>query len=603
MKRLWFWIWACLLFLGSFGAVPVSAADVNYVTPVFPVRSPQYWRQGSDPRHFSRVYDLVKQTGLPSTWLLHYDVFNNPDSTGLTAVLKAMPRAEIGLFLEVTRDLADASFVRYAWNSDTWSSAYRVFLSGYTPAERRRLIDTAFTAFKAEFGYYPAAYGAWYIDVSSLEYIREKYGSRVVLGLADQYSTDGYQTWGQYLNVPYFVSKTSAIEPADSLADSTGVLKLQWAPREPTLGIGADVQASNFSAQVNDYHRQKGLGTDYFRTLLADLTVNSPGAVSQAVIGIEVGELEPAYLPALQSQLQVLAKEAAAGQIKAVTMSEFLAAYTGRYPAVSPAGIIGSSAAAEPVWWYFDHRLRLGIKLTASGASLVDLRFYHRSGYRDNDQVSRDTRENLVRLVPAEIDQVTLRNPVALTAGPVKVSVQTDLLRLTSPAGELVVSPGGVFTTFPGVDARLFTPPQSVAVDRSGCRSEFGGYAGKFSCLKQLVSRLFAGLPDPVYSRLEGQVYLGFRTGFTQVWGLRLPQLRLGNFTFPFPVLDNFISLKRKLTPEFVWTGKQEIELGQFAASGQILPKGTAYGQEELLNLPNQRKMFENGYYLVLSAD
>jgi hypothetical protein len=66
----------------------------------------------------------------------------------------------------------------------------------------------------------------------------------VWFGTADQYSNDGYQTWGQYVNQPYYVSKKSAIEPAKNEEDNSGVVKVLWAPREPTLSFGDSVEFS-----------------------------------------------------------------------------------------------------------------------------------------------------------------------------------------------------------------------------------------------------------------------------------------------------------------------------------------------------------------------
>jgi hypothetical protein len=511
----------------------VWAADQNFITPVFPIRAREYWRQGSDIKNFQSLYAFIP-AGLSHTWLIHYDVLFDSD---IIPVLKTDLSAEVGLFLEVTRKLAEDSFVQYDWEHGSWSQANKVFLSGYDLKARQRMIDMAFGSFKNEFGYYPKSYGAWYIDVWSMDYIRDKYGANITLGLADQYSTDGYQTWGQYLNLPYFVSKSSAIEPAAAASDSTQILKIQWAPRHPLLFWGDSVAASNYSAQVNDYHRAKNLGTDYFSTLLKDLTVNVQSPISQAVIGIEVGELEPQYFPELSRQLETIKP------FNNVTMQQFNTIYRQQFDSVSPIATMSSQIGSRKITWTMTPQYREGILEQNGQRSLLDLRYYHASGYLDDDQIIPDVRENLVRLVP-KASGFPLPTPIPLVG------------------------------------------------------SIYGHYSGKFPSLKSFFITVSKSVPDFVYSKLDGQTYLGLRTGFENFIGLRFPKIQLGKFNFKFPILENFISLKKKLTPGFSWTGKQEIELQPFITSGKIYQKGRKYGQDQLLDLPG-KVIFENSYYAV----
>jgi hypothetical protein len=590
----------------------LKAAEENYVTLVFPVRDPQYWRVGSDPENFTNLTNLVKKSSLSSTWLLHYDVIGS----SMSSKLREIPGSEIGIFLEVTRKLADDSFVRYDWEHNSWSSAYRVFLSGYDLDDRKRLIDQAFSTYKKEFGFYPVSYGAWYIDIFSMSYIKEKYGVKVVLGLADQYSTDGYQTWGQYLNFPYIVSKTSAIEPARDGNDSTGILKLQWAPREPTLGLGNNVNSSNFSAQVNDYHRHKGLDIKYFQNLLEDITTKSQGPISQAVIGIEVGELEQKYFSQLEKQLQLIQKEAKSGHIFVKTMSEFGKSYLSKYQ-VSPPGIMGSLADGASNWWYFDNNYRAGVSISTAGASLVDLRFYHQSSYNDNDQTQKDIRQNLVRLVPAVIDQTVLGRSLQLSSDSARVVKTPQSLAVEWSSGEIIATSSGLI--FPANMSEklaqyglapvseggklIVKPPDPQPVNTKNCHDKNGGYSGKLSCVKKILTGVYSLLPDFVYSNLEGQIYLGIRTGFEKIVGLRLPKIKVSTFNFIFTTLENFISLKQKFAPKFTWEGRQELDLNSYKEKGSVFPKGFAYGQNELLQTPVGEKVFENSFYVIIKEN
>jgi hypothetical protein len=588
----------------------VKAAQENYVSLVFPVRAPQYWRTGGDPKNFTSLMDLVKKINLPSTWLLHYDVI--PSS--MSSKLRELPGSELGIFLEVTRKLAEDSYVKYDWEHNSWSSAYRVFLSGYDLDDRKRIIDQIFSSYKKEFGFYPASYGAWYIDVFSMSYIKDKYGAKVVLGLTDQYSTDGYQTWGQYLNFPYIVSKTSAIEPAKNSDDSTGIIKLQWAPREPTLGLGNNVNSSNYSAQVNDYHRHKGLDIKYFQNLLEDITIKSQGPVSQAVIGIEVGELEQKYFPQLEQQLQVIQQKVKAGNIIVKTMAEFGKEYLSKYQ-VSPPGIMGSSTGDVSNWWYFDNNYRVGISISTAGASLVDLRFYHQSPYNDNDQSQKDIRQNLVRLVPAVIDQTVLGSSLKLASQPAQVEKSPQHLAIKWSGGEIIATSSGLIIP-KNMSERLaqyglasvsegenlvVKPPVSQSVNKKNCHDANGGYSGRLSCVKKILVQAYSLLPNFVYSILEGQIYVGIRTGFEKLIGFRLPKIKVGTFNFIFTTLENFISLKQKFSPKFAWEGRQELEAKPFIGKGTVYSKGSLYGQDELLKIPSGKKVFENSFYVIIA--
>jgi hypothetical protein len=593
-----------------FFSTSVKAADSNYVTLVFPVRAPEYWRIGGDPKNFTNLLNLVKKTNLPSTWLLHYDVL----TSSMSAQLKQLPGSEIGLFLEVTRHLAQDSLVKYDWEHNSWSSAYRVFLSGYELGERRRMIDKAFAAYKQEFSFYPSSYGAWYIDVSSLLYIKNKYGAKAVLGLADQYSTDGYQTWGQYLNSPYIVSKKSAIEPARNIEDSTGVVKLQWAPREPTLGLGNSVNSSNYSAQVNDYHRHKGLDIKYFQNLLEDITTKSLGVVSQAVIGIEVGELEEKYFPQMELQLSAVQKLVKDGKINADTMSGFSKKYLAKYQ-VSPPTVMGSYSKDASSWWYFDPDYRLGISVSSDSAHITDLRFYHHSDYADNDQTQKDIRQNLVRLVPAFVDRTVLNNDILITKNPVEIEKSLDYLQIKWSSGQIIASPAGILLpkilsedlisrgiafTVIGDNLKI-EPPTPKSVTKKNCHDDNGGYGGRLSCLKGFIVWIYSFLPDFVYSNLDGQIYVGLRIGFENMLGFRLPKIKIGSFDFSFSTLENFISLKKKLVPDFSWEGKQELEAKPFIGQGTVYSKGSLYGQDELLKIPSGKKVFENSFYVIIA--
>lgn len=604
IKKIFSFLFFCLFF---FVLEPVFAADQSVVTPIFPVRGREYWRQGSDLTYLTDLIDLVNASQVQATWLIQYDALL--DQQIVSALQRLDPQQhEIGLFIEVTRKLDDASFVYYDWQYGHWSSANKVFLSGYTRQERQRLIDQSFSRFQETFGYSPQSYGAWYVDVYSLEYIKDHYGLDAVLGLADQYSTDGYQTWGQYLNQPYYVSKKSALEPALSQSDNTGVVKVLWAPREPTLSYGSTGENSNYSVQVNDYHRYHGLGLDYFSQLLDDSCLSVSAPLSQLVVGIEVAELEGEYLPQLQSQLDYLYQQQSAGRLSTLSLSQFSSLYHQTYPQLSPALFLTSSQGDLSSYWYFSPVYRLGLFLDQGYLSIRDLRQYHQNGLRDNDQIFKDLNHNLNRLVSAIIDDISLSNQVVLgqVEAPV-ISQVGEQVTLSFSQGQITLSPDHIsvqgfpqpsFAQPADTGWQVTFSPQEISSLSGLCSNEYGRYLNH-SCLTYIPVWLSQLSPDLRYSRLDGQVYLGLKTGPETFWGLRFPQLKVGRFHFDYPILENFVLINKlkEFNPD--WFGKQEQEVADFSGQGQVKKKFAAYGWQPLLEDIPQDIIFENSYYVI----
>lgn len=587
---------ALLLGLMLLPTTEARAAELNMVTPVFPVRDCSYWREGCDTKHFDDLRNVVIESELPATWLIHYDVL--VDNYLMRELTNLPDNQEIGLFLEVTRRWAEEARVKFNWEEGHWSAADKLFSSGYTLEERRRLVDEAFNKFREKFGEYPKAYGCWYVDGYTMEYIRESYGAEVVLGLADQYSTDGYQTWGQYINQPYYASKKSAIEPAKNEEDNSGVVKVLWAPREPTLSFGDSVEFSNFSLQVNDYNRGKGLSHDYFVKLLNDLTINVKGSVSQVVIGLEVGEVNNIFLPELTRQLETL-KEMEGEDFKVVTMSDFNRLYREK-TSESPTLLVSSQPSETyESYWYMSSNYRMGLFVEDNQVILKDYRYYHQNLWRDNDHVRRDGRHNLSRLVPALVDEVAYGNQIILG--------KSDGFEIQEIEGGYVIrfedktiklkKEEPVFEGFkPGEIPEKITDETNP--EERGCFGLAGGYKEPYSCVKEWIVRATQLIPDIRYSSIEGEKFLGLKIDEEHLVGVRWPNIKTGKFYFEFPVLENFLSIKKKLTPDFEWFGKQEYEVSKY--EGEIIDKQAEYGQDNLRRIDKNDKVFENGYYIVV---
>ncbi len=184
--------------------------------------------------------ELCRAYGLPSTVLLQYDALVDP---AYPALLRGYDNVELGLWLEVVGPQArDAGLPwrgRWAWDWDVTCT----FLTGYTPEEREKLIDTAFERFFKIFGFYPAVAGCWTIDAHSLAYLREKYGVAAYCTCKEQFGTDGITLWGGVPFGAYYPSKTNALLPAGTAENQIPLPVFRMLGADPVyqydLGLGS----------------------------------------------------------------------------------------------------------------------------------------------------------------------------------------------------------------------------------------------------------------------------------------------------------------------------------------------------------------------------
>ncbi|MDP2684774.1 MAG: hypothetical protein Q8P20_07110, partial [bacterium] len=265
-----------VFFLSFIFPLKIQAKELNkYITIVNPVRISRYTITPAES--LKSEYKAVSKHGFPATWLLTYDALNNEDI--ISEIRKMDTNQEFGVFLEVTKTFASEAGVEYH-NSGFWHHASAVFLSGYTQEERIILIDKVFDKFKQEFGAYPKSIGSWWTDGYSLSYVKDKYGVVANLVCADQFSTDGYQLWGQPWQVPYYSSKIYPAVPASNTENKLDLVNIQWASRDPLNGYNSSL----YSTQ--DYLvAENALDTNYFHKLL-DLYLNTKD-MSQITVGLE----------------------------------------------------------------------------------------------------------------------------------------------------------------------------------------------------------------------------------------------------------------------------------------------------------------------------
>ena len=395
-----------ILFVLFFFIPPrVSAGNRSFVTIINPVRGEDFWQLNSQkPEDFVLFQkDILAREKIKATWLLRPDFLFNQDKTPL--FLNAdFNSDEIGLFLEVTPSWAERAGVVYVGGRG-WSLAKDIFLSGYNPREKRKLVDAAFEEFKNVFGAYPKSVGAWHVDARSAAYMYDTYGITAVLVCADQFSTDGYQIWGGWWGVPFYPSRRNLLVPAGNVQDKLDIAVLWWAARDPLRGYGTDVKSSTYSVQVNDYLLHD-LNTDYFSKLADFYLFPLVGEFGQLTIGLENDNRLEDYREEFKKQIECLKKK----KVVFLTASEFSSWYRKKFPHLSPEHEIGGLDILEggkESRWLMNTNKRVGLIRDKGDEWLVrDLRFYQ-PVWPDPYLNMKNLAGKLYWNIPAEIDSIS----------------------------------------------------------------------------------------------------------------------------------------------------------------------------------------------------
>lgn len=345
------------------------AQEQKQAVLVNPIRGTDFWSHNfSLTETPKKQYELIKQNNFPSTWLIRYDALINPE---VQEFLKTLDTSQdIGIFMEITPSLTTAASVKYN-DTGNWHYAKSVLLTGYSIDDRKKLIRTVFEKFKEVTGKDAKSVGAWWIDAGSLSYMKDEYDIEANLDVADQYSTDGYQVWGQYWSTPFYPSKTNALIPAQSKDQRLNIVTMQWATRDPFNGYGNGVFESTYSVQANDYILHN-LGSDYFAKLL--------DIYPQTTVGLENDFSWAEFGKEFSSQINVIKQKQNAKQLQVKNMLQFAQYYMRLYPEISPTVIISASdplGSDGKVVWLNTPKYRVGWFYNQNGSYIRDLRKFN----------------------------------------------------------------------------------------------------------------------------------------------------------------------------------------------------------------------------------
>jgi hypothetical protein len=264
-----------------------------------------------------RQIQLIKAAGLPATWALQYDALINPKYQKLLRE-QLTARDEIAAWWEIPRPLAEKAGLPWRGRHD-WDPAANVgFSPGYTPAERRKLVDVYMADFKSVFGRYPRTAGSWFIDEVTLQYMAERYGLIASCNCKDQIGTDGYTLWGGYWNQAYYPSRRDAYMPAQTKAGQIDVPVFRMLGSDPIYQFGN----SPGMFTLEPVYADAGGSADWVAWFLNNLIHEPALAFGYTQAGQENPFGWEAMKTGLTLQIALLAERAKMGEVQVMTLAE-----------------------------------------------------------------------------------------------------------------------------------------------------------------------------------------------------------------------------------------------------------------------------------------
>jgi hypothetical protein len=330
-----------LMFCGAGlpGNLPSAAASEPRIVNLYNfVRNSDYRVPNSEEVLYETTrqqIQLIEPTHLPATWALQYDALINPRYQKLFKE-QLGTHDEIAAWWEIPQPLAEKAGLKWRGQHE-WDSAANVgFSPGYTPEERRKLVDVYMADFKAVFGYYPRTVGSWYIDEVTLAYMAERYGIIASCNCKDQVGTDGYTLWGGYWNQAYYPSRLNAYMPAQTKAAQIDVPVFRMLGSDPIYQYGN----SPGMFTLEPVYPNAGGSADWVAWFMNSLIHQPSLAFGYTQAGQENSFGWDAMKTGLTLQVALLAKEAAAGEIRVMTLAQAGRWFHDHYSLTPPTAVV-----------------------------------------------------------------------------------------------------------------------------------------------------------------------------------------------------------------------------------------------------------------------
>lgn len=344
--------------------------------------------RGCDPRaDYSLVEPVKKQLeiahkyNLPMTFLYQYDAMIKSEFTDL---LKNEKNVELGIWLEMSRWIVEKAGLKWRGREGfDWDWFSHVDMTvGYTPEERKLLIDEAMRYFKELFGYYPKTVGSWALDAYSIKYMEEKYGIEAVLICKEQWGTDGYSLWGGYYSEAYYPCKNNAICPAQSEKEQIKVPVFRMLGSDPVdqymNGIGTSWQNVESMEPV---YPNSGADKNWVEWFLKENFNKNNLGFNYCQAGQENAFGWEAMQKGYEMQAEMFCEKRKSGEISFELVSETAREYLKKYK-LTPVSTTESHKGNKSSLWYNSRYYRSNLYVESNVPMIRDL-FIFDENYRE----------------------------------------------------------------------------------------------------------------------------------------------------------------------------------------------------------------------------
>ena len=323
---------------------------------------------------------LMRQNHLKGTFLLQYDALM--DSRYQT-LMRPLPKDsfEVGAWWEIPQPLVEQAGMRwrgrYPWD---WRANIG-FATGYTPAEREKLVDVYMAGFFQIFGYYPSTVGSWFIDAHSLGYMVAKYHIVASCNCKDQYGTDGYTLWGGYWNQAYYPSKINSYMPAQHAVNQIPVPIFRMLGSDPIRqydnGLGSSRQGV---VTLEPVYAFGGGDSAWVRWFFDQFTTAPDLGFNYAQAGQENSFTWPAMAKGLEIQFPLIGRLRDEGKLRVETMAESGRWFRSKYPltpATSFVALKDVEGSDQRTLWYDSRFYRANLLWDKGALRIRDIHLFN----------------------------------------------------------------------------------------------------------------------------------------------------------------------------------------------------------------------------------
>ena len=283
----------------------------------------------------ARQIQLIKRANLPATFALQYDALMDTNYQKLFK--EQLPgNCEIGAWWEIPQELAEKADLKWRGDHEWDPQANIGFSPGYTPEERRRLVDIYMADFKAIFGYYPRTVGSWYIDEVTLDYMAKRYGIVASCNCKDQIGTDFYTLWGGYWNQAYYPSRLNAYMPAQTRAGQIDVPIFRMLGSDPIYQHG--ITPGMFT--LEPVYKNAGGSTNWVTSFMDNLIEQPSLAFAYTQAGQENSFGWDAMRCGLTEQIKLIARLKREGKVEVETLAQAGQWFRERYPLTPATAVV-----------------------------------------------------------------------------------------------------------------------------------------------------------------------------------------------------------------------------------------------------------------------